>query len=265
MRNLFTNPLRLPLIAPSILSADFANMGAECRHVLASSKPAPIGSAARFAASPNPNDPWSAPGVPGGGADLLHVDVMDAHFVPNLTMGPDMVRAVRRACPGGFLDVHVMVTDPLLLAEAFVSAGADHITFHVEVMPPTKVAETAKRIRDLGVTVGLALNPPTSADLVLPHIEHFDLILVMSVNPGRSGQSFIPSVLEKTTRISEELTPYQRLQMDGGIKVENIDAVLDAGCDVVVAASAIFGKPIAERAAVVRQLRGRPDTPEIVH
>ncbi len=262
MRNLFTNPLRLPLIAPSILSADFANMGAECRHILASSAKAPVGSPARFAPISGANDPWTAPGVPGGGADLLHVDVMDAHFVPNLTMGPDMVRAVRRACPGAFLDVHVMVTDPLLLVEAFVSAGADHITFHVEVIPPAKIAETARRIRDLGVTVGLALNPPTPAADVLPHIEHVDLILVMSVHPGRSGQSFIPSVLEKTAQISEELAPYQRLQMDGGIKVENIDAVLDAGCDVVVAASAIFGRPIPNRAGVVRALRGRGTNPE---
>lgn len=265
MRNLFTNPLRLPLIAPSILSADFAHMGAECRHILASSKPPPVGSSARFAHAPNSADPWFAPGVPGGGADLLHVDVMDGHFVPNLTMGPDMVKAVRRACPGAFIDVHVMVTDPLLLAEAFVSAGADHITFHVEAVAPAKIADTAKRIRDLGITVGLALNPPTPVDQVLPHVESFDLILVMSVNPGRSGQSFIMPVLEKTRVLSEELAPYQRLEMDGGIKVENIDAVLDAGCDVVVAASAIFGLPIAERAGVVRKLRGRPDEPEIIH
>lgn len=216
-------------------------MGEECTHILTQAKPG------------------GGRGVVGGGggADLLHVDVMDAHFVPNLTMGPDMVRAVRRVCPGAFLDVHLMVTDPLLLAEAFVSAGADHLTFHVEAVAPDRIASTARQIRDMGVSVGLAINPPTPVERILPHIEPFDLILVMSVNPGRSGQAFIPEVLAKTQAISEELTPNQRLQMDGGINLQTVEAALDAGCDVVVAASAIFGKPAAERAAVVQALRGR--------
>jgi len=222
VRNLFTNPLRLPLIAPSILSADFANMGAECRHILASSKAAPVGTPARFAPT-RPDDQWSGPGA---GADLLHIDVMDGHFVPNLTMGPDMVRAVRRSCPGAFLDVHLMVTDPWKFAEKFVEAGADHLTFHVEPLPADQIGPTARKIRELGVSVGLAVNPPTPVDLVLPHIEHFDLILVMSVNPGASGQAFIDSVLEKTRLVSDDLAPYQRLEMDGGIQVENCEQVL---------------------------------------
>jgi ribulose-phosphate 3-epimerase len=254
VRNLFTNPLRLPLIAPSILSADFANMGAECRHVLASPKAPPIGSAARFASTPTPADEWSSPG---GGADLLHVDIMDGHFVPNLTMGPDMVRAVRRACPGAFLDIHLMVTDPWLYAPSFVTAGADHLTFHVEALPPGEIAGMSRRIRDLGATVGLAINPPTPVDRIMPHLEHFDLILVMSVNPGRSGQKFIPEVLAKTQAISEELIPTQRLEMDGGINTQTSEQVLDAGCDVLVSASAIFGVPPAERRAVVEALRGK--------
>jgi ribulose-phosphate 3-epimerase len=253
VRNLFTNPLRLPLIAPSILSADFANMGAECRHVLASPKAPPVGSAARFASSLSAHDQWSSPGA---GADLLHVDVMDGHFVPNLTMGPDMVRAVRRACPGAFLDVHLMVTDPWLYAQSFVTAGADHLTFHVEVLPPGEIAGMSRRIRDLGITVGLAINPPTPVERIMPHLEHFDLILVMSVNPGRSGQKFIPEVLSKTQLISDELTPNQRLEMDGGINPSTSAQVLDAGSDVLVAATAVFGLPPADRRAAVEALRG---------
>lgn len=242
MRNLFTNPKRVPLIAPSILSADFANMGDECRHILA---------------VPNPKDPQGGGGGGGGGgADVLHVDVMDGHFVPNLTMGPDMVRALRRVLPMSFLDVHLMVTDPWFHAQAFIAAGADHITLHVETGSAANLRTWAAGIHELGVSVGLAINPPTPIDPAMEVLDAFDLILVMSVNPGRSGQSFIPSVLEKTRTIAEELTPNQRLEMDGGIKPDNVDQVLDAGCDVVVAASAIFGQPRAARADVVRKLRG---------
>jgi ribulose-phosphate 3-epimerase len=174
-------------------------------------------------------------------------------------MGPDMVKAVRRACPGAFIDVHLMVTNPWQYAQPFVSAGADHLTFHVEVLPPGEIPVLARKIRELGVTVGLAINPPTPVEKAMPHLEHFDLILVMSVNPGYSGQAFIPEVLDKTRVISEELTPNQRLEMDGGLKPATAEQVLDAGCDVLVAASAVFGVPPADRAAVVEALRGRRD------
>lgn len=258
IRNLLTYPPRLPLVAPSILSADFAEMGAECRSVLWGGGPPPK------------NDPGFGiiarkPRREAGWADLLHVDVMDGHFVPNLTMGPDMVRSLRRAMPECFLDVHLMVTDPWLHAQSFVKAGADHITFHVEVVPEGEIPALARRIRELespqgAVSVGLAINPPTPVERVMPLLEHFEMILVMSVNPGFSGQAFIPEVLKKVETISAELTPNQRLEMDGGIKPENVDACLDAGCDVVVAASAVFGVPSAQRPAVIARLRGSPKT-----
>lgn len=185
---------------------------------------------------------------------------MDGHFAPNLTMGPDMVRCLRRFLPTAFLDVHLMVMDPWFHAQAFIAAGADHVTFHAEVAKPDELRSMARRIQELGVTVGLAINPPTPAERAIEVADAFDLILVMSVNPGFSGQSFIPNVLEKTQAISAELTPNQRLEMDGGLKPDNADEVLDAGCDVLVAASAVFGVARDGRAEVVRKLRGTPAT-----
>jgi ribulose-phosphate 3-epimerase len=226
MGNLFTDPPRLPLVAPSILSADFARMGEECRGVL------------------------------GAGADLLHLDVMDGHFVPNLTMGPDLCGSLRRAIPGVFLDVHLMVTDPGRFVEPFVRAGANHVTFHVEVLERAAAALLARRVRSLGATVGLAVNPPTPVERILELADEFDLVLVMSVNPGFSGQTFIEAVLAKTRAVRSRVGPGRRVEMDGGITPGNAPAVREAGCDVIVAASAVFGQAPERRGSVISDLRG---------
>lgn len=244
--NLLTDPPRLPLVAPSILSADFARLGEECAHALA---PRTEG---------------------GGGADLLHVDVMDGHFVPNLTMGPALVRSLRRALPGAFLDVHLMVTDPGQYVEAFGEAGADHLTFHVEPsldpgagtgMAPLSegydAREVARRVRSAGMSAGLAINPPTAlTEEILSLAGAFDLVLVMSVNPGFSGQSFISDVLEKTRRLRARLGDGIRIEMDGGINTGTAPLVRAAGADVIVAASAVFGIKNADRPRVIAELRG---------
>jgi ribulose-phosphate 3-epimerase len=198
-------------IAPSILSADFARMGEEVQ----SAKDA--------------------------GADWLHIDVMDGHFCPNLTMGPDMVKAVRKVSDL-FLDVHLMVTNPEQFFEPFARAGADQLVFHIEVNPdPT---DKIKMIRDLGCRAGLSLNPDHPVAAVLPFLEQVDLVLLMSVFPGFSGQKFIPESLDRAAELKAHINRNRLnclLQIDGGVDRDNAPQIVKAGVDVAVMGSAFFG------------------------
>jgi ribulose-phosphate 3-epimerase len=211
-------------ISPSILSADFCRLGDEVR------------------------------ALEKAGADYIHVDVMDGHFVPNLTIGPAIVKAVRR-CTSLPLDVHLMIERPDDFLSDFAKAGANILTVHVEAV--THLHRTLSEIKKYGMRAGVSLNPSTPVCLIEPALDYADLVLVMSVNPGFGGQELIPEVLPKIKEIRRLITRKGRpveLEVDGGIKVDNIGAVADAGADVFVSGSGIFGTP--DYAKTIAAMRG---------
>jgi ribulose-phosphate 3-epimerase len=217
--------MRKVRIAPSILSSDFAHLADEIA------------------------------AVEQAGADLVHVDVMDGHFVPNLTIGPPIVEALRRvtALP---LDVHLMMTNPDAFIREFAEAGATYLTVHVEACP--HLHRTVQSIKEKGVLAGVTLNPATpltSVEEILPDV---DLLLIMSVNPGFGGQRFISRVLNKIKQARTMIDRTGRsvlLEVDGGVKVDNAGAIVAAGADILVAGSAIFEAPGHDYRLVITQLR----------
>lgn len=187
------------------------------------------------------------------GADYIHVDVMDGHFVPNLSMGPAVCASVRRVAPRSFIDVHLMVSDPAMFIEAFVDSGANHITVHVEAC--RKPRNLLERIRGEGLTAGVAIKPETSWRALEGLIRWADLFLVMSVHPGFGGQTFLRSTLPKVRALRARIAPTQRIELDGGVNRETARLCLAAGGDALVAGSFVFGA--ADRTEAIRSLRPR--------
>jgi ribulose-phosphate 3-epimerase len=217
--------MQSPVIAPSILSANFAKLGEEVDAVLAA------------------------------GADWVHFDVMDNHYVPNLTIGPLVCEALRRHGVTAPIDVHLMVEPVDRIVPDFAKAGASLISFHPEAS--AHVHRTIQLIRSHGCQAGLVLNPATPIEVLDWVLEDLDLVLLMSVNPGFGGQGFIPSALDKLRRVRERIDATGRpirLEIDGGVKPDNIGEIAAAGADTFVAGSAIFGQ--TDYAAVIAAMRG---------
>jgi len=200
-------------IAPSILSADFSRLGEQVRL------------------------------VEEAGAEILHIDVMDGHFVPNLTIGSLVVKALRPHSKLRF-DVHLMIENPERFIEDFAKAGADHITVHLEATP--HIHRAIQQIKSLGLTAGVSLNPATPLDGIKYILDELDMVLIMSVNPGFGGQAFIPAVLPKIEVLHRHLDQMQsscEIEVDGGINKDTAAAVVKAGANILVAGAAVFGDP----------------------
>ncbi len=214
----------MAMVSPSILSADFAHLGSDCHAVL------------------------------DAGAQMLHYDVMDGHFVPNISFGMPVLKSLHKALPDAFYDVHLMIDDPLTYAEPFAKAGASLITFHLECGCDT--AATLARIKALGCKTGLSVKPHTSVQALFPYLDQLDLALVMSVEPGFGGQKFMPMALDKIRALREEIDRRGLsclVEVDGGVDAVTGPACVEAGADVLVAGSAVFGA--ADPAAAVAGLK----------
>ncbi len=205
-------------LAPSILAADFSMLGQQIKE------------------------------AEKGGAKVLHIDVMDSRFVPNFTFGALLVKCIRK-CSGMFYDCHLMVERPYDFIDAFYKAGADNITVHYEALGD-ETGKALEYIRSLGIKAGLSISPDTPVDVIAPYLDNVDMILIMSVYPGFGGQKFIPESLERIAKVKSMTQGYDiDIEVDGGVYEENIKTVVDAGANVIVAGSAVFGKEDISAAA----------------
>lgn len=214
-------------IAPSILSADFSKLGEEIKM------------------------------LDGSGADMIHIDVMDGHYVPNLTIGPLVVKSIRKYTDLPF-DVHLMMDNPMEYIDDFIDAGADSITVHAEVLHHLQGSLT--RIRKKGIRAAVALNPSTPLNLLDYVLDDLDMVLLMTVNPGFGGQTFIPQMLNKIRDLrntADTIGKELDIQVDGGINLENVKTVIGAGANVIVSGSSVFNS--GDPAQVIRLMRGTPD------
>lgn len=213
----------MAIVSPSILSADFSKLGADCRMVL------------------------------DAGAQMLHYDVMDGHFVPNISFGVPVLKSLHKGLPEAFYDVHLMISHPLAYAEPFIKAGATLFNFHLEC--EDDIRQTLDAVKALGCKVGLTIKPGTPAEALEPYLDELDLVLVMSVEPGFGGQKFMPSALDKLRWLKaqrEARGAHFLLEVDGGVDDTTAPLCVEAGADVLVAGSAVFGAQ--DPAAAVRRL-----------
>ena len=214
----------MAIVSPSILSADFGKLGADCRTVL------------------------------DAGAQMLHYDVMDGHFVPNISFGVPVLKSLHKTLPDAFYDVHLMISHPLQYAEPFIKAGATLYNFHLEC--EDDIQQTLDAVKALGCKTGLTIKPGTAPEALAPYLDQLDLVLVMSVEPGFGGQSFIPASIGKIEvlrAMARELGLQTVIEVDGGISSHNAREVYQAGADVLVAGNAVFGAADPQ-AEIVRML-----------